>query len=339
MKALRLTNYGSVRQNVHLAEAPKPLVQANDVLIEVRAASINPIDYKIIHGDLKRIQRLQFPAALGFDVSGVIVRIGHAVTQFQVGDQVYARATRQRMGTFAEYAALDSGIVARKPTSLSYSEAAALPLVALTTVQALRDRAEAQPGQHVLIHAGSGGVGTFAIQYAKLLGLEVSTTASSRNADWLRALGADHVICYDNEDYRQAGKRYDIVFDTLGGQYTSDAFRVLQPGGVVVSIAGVPDADFGAQVDASLPLRLLFWAMNRRIYRTAQRHHAEYYRFLTDSDGAQLVEIAAQVDAGKLKPVIDKVYPFSASIEALEYAEAGHTKGKVIIELPEQPDF
>jgi alcohol dehydrogenase len=333
MKAVVMTGYGPVADNVQILDLPIPALLPQQVLIDVVAASINPIDLKIVQGALKRVQKQTLPARLGFDASGVVLATGQAVTRFQPGDEVYVRAPRQATGTFAEHIALEEELIAFKPRSLSHSEAAALPLVGLTTVQALRDRAQAQPGQHILIHAGSGGVGTFAIQYARQLGLHVTTTTSSKNAAWVKDLGADDVIAYDREAYLDRGRQFDIVYDTLGGDYTLDAFKVVKPGGVVVSIAGPPDRRFADQVEAGPLLRLAFWVMRRRVEALAAQHRASYYRFLTESSGAQLAEIAALVDSGSIKPVIDRIFHLEAIKEAFAYAETGRAKGKIIVQI------
>lgn len=333
MRALVATKYGELSKQLALRDVPAPAISDTEVLIEAHAASINPIDYKIVRGDLKRIQKLTFPALLGFDVSGIVIGTGSRVTRFKTGDAVFARASRERTGTFAERIALPESFVAMRPHHLSHIEAASLPLVGLTTVQALADRAHAKPAQRILIHAGSGGVGTFAIQYAKTLEMHVTTTVSSKNADWVKALGADEIIRYDQESYLKAGRAWDIVFDTLGDQYTAEAFQVVKPGGVVVSIAGVPDRYFADQVQAGPMTRLVIWMMNRSIYRLAAKTGATYFRFLTESDGQQLAEIAKLCEAGKIKPVIDSVYPFSQSIDAMQHAAAGRVKGKVVLEI------
>lgn len=333
MKALLMTGYGPLTDKLKFAEITVPHVGPNDVLIEVHAASLNPIDYKIVQGGLKRIEKRRFPSALGFDVSGVVLAVGNNVSRFKISDEVYARAPRERIGTFAEQTAIDERYVAIKPQGFSHLEAASIPLVGLTTVQALVDRAQAKRGQSVLIHAGSGGVGTFAIQYAKVLGLQVTTTASSKNAAWVQALGAEEVICYDRENYLDRGATYDIVYDTLGQNYTTDAFKVVKHGGVVVSIAGGPDKQLAAQVNAGWFLRLAMNLMSRHVYELAERAGAAYHRFLTTSNGAQLADLAALIAAGKIKAVIDTVYPFAQIIEAMTYAAAGRVKGKVVVQM------
>lgn len=333
MKALKILGYGkNISDKLKIMDAPQPLVGESDVLIEVHAASINPIDYKIIYGETKAIQKINFPAPIGFDVSGVVKKTGKSVSKFKVGDEIYARATRHSTGTFAEYVGLAEKIVAIKPQAVNHIEASSLPLVGLTTVQAF-DRANAHEGQSVLIHAGSGGIGTFAIQYAKAIGLRVTTTTSSKNESWVKDLDADEVICYDRENYFKQSETYDIVYDTLGKQYTLESFDVVKQGGVVVSIVGPPDKEFADQVNANLVVRTAVWFMNRKVYRKASQKNAKYFRFLTESNGAQLEQIAKMVDEGKIKAVVDRIYPFEQSIEALQYVEKGHSKGKVVLQM------
>ena len=303
MKTLKLLKYGPIADSVALSDAAMPLVGDDDVLIEVHAASINPIDYKIMRGDLQRLMKPTLPAMMGFDASGVVAGVGSNVTQFAEGDEVYTRASRERLGAFAEFMALDARFVAHKPRNLSHLEAASLPLVGLTTVQALKVRAQAKRAQTILIHAGAGGVGTFAIQYAKTLNLRVTTTTSSKNAAWVKELGADKVIEYDRDNYLAGGESYHIVYDTLGGAYTLEAFRALKRNGVVVSIAGPPDKYMADSLKAGPLVKAAMWWMSRKVYAAAKERNAEYYRFLTESDGAQLADIAQLVEAEKIKPV------------------------------------
>lgn len=335
MRRLEFTAYGPLQSVLRFADVPLPAVGANDVLVRLRAASINPIDYKIVAGALRRFQRFDLPCALGFDGCGVIERIGASVRGFAAGDTVFLRMTRQRMGSLAEYVAVDAACIAPAPASISALEAASLPLVALTTVQGLVERAHAQAGQRILIHAGSGGLGTFAVQYAKhVLGMQVVSTTSSRNADFVRALGADHVLAHDREDYRDYAARYDIVFDTLGGAHTAQSFALLRRGGSVVSVAGPPDWRFAAQVGAATPLALAMWCLALPMELRARLKGGRYFRYLTESRGEQLRQIAALVDSGKVRAVIDRTFRFDAAIEALQYLAAGHARGKVVIEMP-----
>lgn len=334
MRRLEITAYGSIDQVVHEAEVPTPAIGAGDVLIRVLAASINPIDYKFAHGALRRIIPLNFPAAFGFDACGRIDAVGADVHGFVVGELVYARAPRERMGAFADYLAIDARLIARPPAGFDANEAASIPLVALTTLQALVERARARPGQRVLIHAGSGGLGSFAIQYAKrVLGLHVSTTTSSRNAEWVEGLGADRVYRYDREDYRVDRDQFDIVFDTLGGAATRAAFTVLKPGGCVVSVAGPPDRDFAASVGANPLLAAMMWLIARPVYLRAWHKRARYYRFLTESSGAQLQRLQGEIDATQIRPIIDRIFPFYDAIAALQYAAAGRARGKIVLTM------
>src|SRR4051795_10821119 len=218
MRAFVLDGYGAIADHVRLAEIADPVPGPGDVRIDIHAASLNPIDFKIAHGDLKRVSDYQLPRPFGFDASGVVLSAARA-SGFKPGDAVYVRASRETIGTFAEQIALGENLVAPKPASISHAEAASLPLVGLTTVQ-MFGRAGAKSGQRILIHAGSGGVGTFAVQYAKHLGLHVTSTTSSKNADFVASLGADRVIAYDRENYLQQDGKYDIVYDTLGGAFT-----------------------------------------------------------------------------------------------------------------------
>jgi len=299
---------------------------------DIRAAALNPIDLAIIRGDLKRINHYRMPRRIGFDASGVVSAVGSAVTRFKPGDEVFVRASRDTIGTFAEAIALDETFFAGKPAPLSHAEAASLPLVGLTTVQGLVDRAKARPGQRILIHAGSGGVGTFAVQFAKASGLDVTTTTSSRNAEFVRSLGADTVIEYDKRDYRQLPGGYDIVFDTLGKGYTLDAFRAARRGGVVISIAGPPDRQFADQVGANLLVRLAMRLMSRRVYAASRETGVAYHRFLTESNGQQLQRIGEMVEEGRIKPVIDRTFPFEELPAALRHLATGRARGKVVLE-------
>jgi len=337
MRRLELVDYGPLPDAVRFADAPLPPIGDHELRIRVHAAALNPIDYKVIHGALRGVIPLELPAALGFDCSGHVDAVGARVGDFAPGDPVYVRAPRQHMGSLAEYLAVEARLVARAPGRLTLTEAAAMPLVALTTVQGLVDRAHAQRGQRILIHAGSGGLGSFAVQYAKHeLGLHVTTTTSRRNADWVGQLGADVVIAYDEQDYRVLPARYDIVFDTLGGSTTADSFKVLRRGGTVVSVAGPPDWSFAAQVGASAPMAAAMWARGLPMELRARLQGGRYYRYLTESDGAQLTRIAEVIDAGKLRAVIDREFSFDRAIEALQYLEAGRAKGKVVVQVEDQ---
>lgn len=333
MRAYVMTGYGKVPDVVRLVDMPDPIAGPEQVVCDIAAAALNPIDLKIIEGDLKRINPYRMPHAVGFDASGSVRAVGSRVSAFRPGDEVFVRASRFTIGTFAQQIALDQSFFAPKPARLTHEEAASLPLVGLTTVQGLVDRAQAKAGQRILIHAGSGGVGSFAIQFAKAKGLHVTTTTSSRNADFVRGLGTDVVIAYDKQDYRKEPGGYDIVFDTLGGEFTLDAFKVARRGGSVVSIVGPPDHQFGNQVGANLFVRAVMRFMARHVFAASRETGVAYYRFLTESNGAQLAGIAQLVDEGRIKPVIDQVFPFDNLSAAFERLATGRARGKIVLSV------
>ncbi|MEU3398788.1 NADP-dependent oxidoreductase [Streptomyces filamentosus] len=331
MKAYLIEKYGD-RSAVRAAELPDPEPGADDVLVRIHAASVNPLDFKIRDGDFKPILPYRLPLVLGNDLAGVVVRVGPAVTRFAVGDEVYARPGKDRIGTFAELIAVDQDDLALKPAALTMAEAASLPLVALTAWQALVERARVRPGQKVLIHAGSGGVGTVALQLARHLGAHVATTASAANAGLVKELGADVVIDYRTEDFEEVLDGYDVVLDTLGGETLEKSLRVLKPGGKVISVAGPPDAEFARELGVNPVLRQVMRALGFRTRRRAGRRGVTYAFLFMKADGEQLREITRLVEAGEIRPVVDRVFPFEQTREALEYAEKGRAKaGKVVI--------
>jgi NADPH:quinone reductase-like Zn-dependent oxidoreductase len=332
MRAFLLDGYGAIADHVKLAEVADPVPGPGDVLIDIHAASLNPIDFKIVRGDLKRVSKYQLPRTFGFDASGVVLSAGTRATRFKAGDAVYVRSSRETIGTFAERIALPEKFVARKPASVSHAEAAALPLVGLTTLQGFA-KVGARAGQRILIHAGAGGIGTFAVQYAKHIGLHVTTTTSSKNADFVKSLGADTVIAYDRQNYLEQGGGYDIVYDTLGGAFTVDAFKVVKRGGAVISLSGPPDRDFARREGAGLLVRVAVWLMSRKVYAASEKAGASYCWFFTEPSGDQLREIAGLVEAGAIKPVIDREFAFDQLPEALAYLEKGRARGKVVLKV------
>jgi alcohol dehydrogenase len=337
MRAWQASGYGQAVDRLRLNTVDKPEPGPGEVRLRVQAAALNPIDYKLLHGDLRRIHPLHFPVTLGFDASGVVDAVGGQVTRLGVGDRVFVRASRDSLGAFAEYSLQPERFVALAPPSLSAAEAASLPLVALTTVQGLVDRAQAAPGQRILIHAGSGGLGSFAIQYARHLGLRVDSTTSSRNAAWVSELGAERVFAHDLEDYRDAGPVYDLVFDTLGGAHTLGAFAVLKPGGCVVSVAGPPDREMTEKFAGNFLVAAVMKWSARKVYAAARRKQARYFRYLTESDGGQLAQIADLVERGTLRPVVDRIFAFEDAVAAFDYLSAGHARGKVVLDLESRP--
>jgi alcohol dehydrogenase len=330
MRAFVLTGYGAISDNVRLTEIPDPIAGPGEVLIEIHAASLNPIDFKTVRGDLKRISKYELPRPFGFDASGIVMSAGTGATRFKPGDAVYVRASRDTIGTFAEQIVVDEKFVALKPAKISHAAAASLPLVGLTTLQGF-SRAGARAGQRILIHAGSGGVGTFAVQYARHLGLDVTSTTSWKNADFVKSLGANRVIAYDRENYLEQGGDYDIVYDALGGAFTVDAFKLVKRGGAVISLSGPPDRDFARREGAGWLVRVAVWLMGRKVYAASAKAGASYCWFFTEPNGDQLRDIAALVDRGAIKPVIDREFAFEQLPAALTYLEAGRARGKVVL--------
>jgi NADPH:quinone reductase-like Zn-dependent oxidoreductase len=332
MKAFIVDRYGS-SDGVRAGEIPDPELRDDDVLVQIHAASVNPLDFKIRDGKLKRILPYRLPFILGNDLAGVVVRVGSGVRQFKPGDKVYARPDTDRIGAFAEFISIKEDAVANKPKELTMEEAASIPLVGLTAWQALIERANLKRGQKVLIHAGSGGVGTFAIQLAKHLGAIVATTTSTANLDWVKRLGADIVIDYRKDDFETILHDYDAVLDTLGGEALEKSLRVLKPGGKLISISGPPDPDFAKDIGSTWILRLAMRLLSYRIRKRAKRHHVSYAFLFMRPSGDQLREIGALIDSGIIRPVVDRVFPFASTKEALAYVEKGRAKGKVIVKV------
>jgi NADPH:quinone reductase-like Zn-dependent oxidoreductase len=336
MKALAVGRYGS-KDGVQMREMPEPGIGERDVLVAVRAAGVNLLDAKIRDGEFKRILPYRVPFVLGHDLAGRVVRVGSAVRSFAPGDEVYARPGTDAIGTFAELAAVHQDDLAVKPATLTMEEAAALPLVALTAWQALVERANLQPGQKVLIHAGSGGVGTIAIQLAKHLGAHVATTTGTASTGWVKDLGADVVIDYKREDFEEVLRGYDVVLDSLGGQKLEKSLRVLRPGGIAIGIAGPPDPSFAKEIGANPVVRLATVLLSGRTRLQARRRHVRYSFLFMKASGDQLRAIAALADAGAIRPVLDRVFPFESVKDAMAHVESGRAKGKVVITMADLP--
>ena len=332
MQAFLVDRYGT-SGNTRIGEAPVPAVGDGDVLVQVHAASVNPVDFKIRDGELRQILRFRLPLILGNDLAGVVTHVGAGVTRFRPGDAVYGRPDKSRIGAFAGFIAMREQDVARKPANTTMPEAASLPLVGLTAWQALVERARLQPGQTVLIHAGSGGVGTFAIQLAKHLGATVATTTSTANVEMVKRLGADIVVDYRQQDFEDALRDVDVVLDTLGPETVAKSFRVMKPGGTLVSISGPPDPAFAREFGLGWPLEQAMRLLSWRIRRQARQHGVSYSFLFMHPDGEQLRQITALVEAGIIQPVIDQVFPFEQTQEALAYVETGRAKGKVVIQV------
>jgi NADPH:quinone reductase-like Zn-dependent oxidoreductase len=332
MKAIVVAKYG--KDGFRAADVPAPKVGSNDVLVRVSAASINPLDKMVRNGEFKQLLKYKPPFVIGHDVAGVVTQVGATVTDFKVGDEVYARPRDLRIGTFAEYIAIDQSDIALKPASLTLHDAAALPLVALAAWQILVERAQVKPGQKVLVHAGAGGLGSTVIQLAKHLGAHVATTTSPDTEELVRELGGDVVIDYTKQDFSQVLSGYDLVLDSLGGQNLMKSLTVLKPGGLAIGVAGPPDAGFAKQLRAPKPFEFVLSFLSRKVRRAAKKLGVRYSFFFMRADGAQLGKLAALYDAGHLRPVLDRTFPFDQTLEALAYVESGKVKaGKVVVAL------
>ncbi len=330
MRAFVVNQYKGPLQE---ADVPEPLVGAHDVLVQVQAAGLNLLDEKIRTGEFKQILRYKLPQILGNDVAGTVIGVGAKVQGFKVGDEVYARPGKDRIGTFAERIAITEDDLALKPALVSIEEAASLPLVALTAWQALVERGNLQPGQRVLIHAGAGGVGTIAIQLAKHLGATIATTVSAGNVDFVRELGADVVIDYRSQDFEQLLDGYDLVLDSLGGKNLEKSLRVLRRGGKAIGIAGPPDAAFAREIGANALLRLAMTALSSRVRRQARRLGVKYEFLFMRASGRQLRQITALVDSGVLRPVVGRVFDFNQTAQAVQLLEKGGIRGKSVISI------
>jgi len=308
LKAVIIENYGGIDE-LKYTEINEPNLKDNDVLIEIAATSVNPIDWKLRKGYLKGMLQYDFPFILGLDAAGTIKEVGKNVTKFKIGDNVFTRPDITRNGTYAEYVAVDENLVAKKPENLSFEEAASIPLVGLTSWQCLVDFADIKQGDKVLIHAGAGGVGSFAIQLAKSFGAWVVTTCSTRNVEFVKSLGADKVIDYRNEDFTQVLADMDIVFDTLGGDIQTQSYDVLKEDGKLVSIAGQPDQEL------------------------AQARKVKAGFVFLEPDGEQLAKIGEMIEQRKIRANVGTVMKLEEIHEAHRLSETHHAKGKIVLRV------
>lgn len=330
MKAFILDRYGK-KQALRLGDMPEPVPGPDDVLVEIAAAGLNPIDSKIRDGAFKPVLPYKTPLVLGHDLAGTVIGVGLNVRRFNVGDAVYARPRDGRIGSFAERIAVNQSDLALKPGNISMAEAASIPLIGLTVWQALVERAQIKPGQKVLIHAGSGGVGTFAIQLAKHLGATVATTASAANAAMVKELGADVVIDYRSQKFEEELSGYDLVFHTLDAATLKKSLKVLKPGGKLISISATPDPAFARGQGLNVVLRLVLRLLSAGIRRKAKRAGVDYSFLFMHADGGQLERITRLIEDGTIRPVVDRAFPFERLNDALAYIDTGRAKGKVIV--------
>lgn len=308
MKAIVINQFGG-REQLKFVDAAKPQIREDDVLVEVHAAAVNPLDWKAREGYLKDFIPHQLPLILGWEFAGTVVETGPNVTKLKIGDEVFGMPDFSRDGAYAEYIAVNEEMVAIKPKEISFNDAASIPAVGLTAWQTLVDRAQVKPGDKVLIHAGAGGVGSFAIQLAKSLGAYVITTGSARNVQFLKDLGADEVINYQDQAFENELKDIDLVFDTLGGEVLRKSFQVLRSGGILLSIVEAPDLD------------------------KAKHSGIEAAMVSVKANAEQLEQIAALVKNGTIKPVVNEIIPLEETAKAHEISESLHARGKLIIEV------
>ncbi|MCO3380885.1 NADP-dependent oxidoreductase [Pseudomonas aeruginosa] len=336
MQAFIIDRYGK-KQAGRIGDMPEPEVRDDDVLVQIHAASVNVLDLKIKSGEFKLILPYRLPLILGNDVAGTVIRVGARVRSFKVGDEVYARPDDDRIGTFAERIAIKESSLALKPGNLSMVEAASLPLVALTAWQTLVETAQLQKGQKVLIQAGSGGVGTIAIQLAKHLGAFVATTTSTANVEWVKALGADVVIDYKKQDFSTVLRDYDVVLNSLGNDELKKSLQIIKPGGHLISISGPPTPAFAAARGLAWPLQQVLRLLSFGIRSKAKKKGCQYTFVFMQADGAQLREITSLVESGAIRPVVDKVFPFENTDKALAYVDSGRAQGKVVVQVQQLP--
>jgi alcohol dehydrogenase len=332
MKAGLIDRYGS-NDVVKVTDTPVPTMGPMDLLIRVHAASVNPVDVKTRNGQLKTLLKYRFPLVLGNDLSGVVAEVGGQVKRFKTGDAIYARLDKNRIGTFAEFAVVREGAAALKPGNVTFEEAASLPLVALTAWQALVEVGKLGANQTVLIHAGSGGVGSVAIQLAHHLGATVFTTVGQRNVELAKRLGADVAIDYRHARFEDMARDCDVVLDSAGGDTLVRCFESVKPGGVVVSIGSTPSAAFARNWGLNSIIVLAIRVMSRKATAAARRHYARYEYLFVRADGEQLGEITRLVESGAIKPLVDKTFPLEQLRDALAYSESGRATGKVVIKV------
>jgi NADPH:quinone reductase-like Zn-dependent oxidoreductase len=332
MKALILKRYSGA-DRVAFADIPRPAIKPDEMLVQVYAAGLNPIDNIIPTGEFKPIIKLRLPATMGSDLAGVVVEVGSSVTRFKVGDAVFASLFDLGAGSLAEFAAVPEHAAALKPANLDFVQAASIPMVGLTSWQAFNERARLKPGQKVFVPAGAGGIGTFAIQLAKHLGAKVGTTTSTGNVDLVRSLGADEVVNYKKQEFEEVLRDYDAVLGTLRGDALEKSLRIVKPGSTVVSLIGPPDAAFARARGMNFLIRFVFGLLSRKIVRLAKKHGASYSFLFVRPDGRQLAKIGELLEASQIRPVIDKVFPFVQAKEGLAYLETGRARGKVVVQL------
>ena len=331
MKAFTIKRYNK-DDKLQIVEIPDPVAKENEVLVQIHAASVNQLDLKLKSGEFKLLLPYKFPLILGHDVAGTITKVGSEVSRFKVGDEIFARPADYRIGTFAELISINEKDVALKPQNISMEQAASIPLVALTVWQAFVEKAKLKKGQKVFIQAGSGGVGTIAIQLAKHLGATVATT-SAASFELVKSLGADVVIDYKTQDFETILKDYDLVLNSQDEKTLEKSLRILKPGGKIISISGPPDVAFAKKIGLSWFMKTAIFFLSKKVKRLAKKLKIDYSFLFMQANGKQLSEISSLIEAGVVRPVIDKVFPFEQTNEAMSYVASGRAKGKVIVKV------
>ena len=332
MKALTFKRYGK-SPGIGFAEVSRPALQPDELLVQVHAVGLNPIDNMIPTGMFKPVLHFQVPATLGSDVAGLVVDVGSRVTRFKPGDAIFASVFDLGRGSLAEFVAVPERVAAPKPANLDFVQAASIPMVGLTAWQAFKERTHLQPGQKVFVPAGAGGIGTLAIQLAKHFGASVGTTTSPGNVQLVSSLGADEVVDYTQQTFEDVLRGYDVVLGTLRGDTLEKSVAILKPGGRIVSLVGPLDAAFARARGLNFLLAFVFGLMSRKIRRLAGSRGATYSFLFVRPDGSQLSAIGELLATQHLRPVIDKVFPFEQAQEALDYLARGRAKGKVVVQL------
>lgn len=333
MKAFQVTKY-SKKEQLKLIDVAEPQVAENEVIVQIHAAGLNLLDSMIKWGEFKIFLPYKTPLINGHDMAGVITKVGSKVSKYKVGDEVYSRVGDYRIGTFAEYIAVNESDLALKPKNLTMEEAGSIPLVGLTAWQALVEIGKVKKGQKVFIQAGSGGVGTFAIQLAKYLGAFVATTTSAKNTDLVKSLGADLVIDYKTQDFSTLLKDYDLVLHSNRKKIVLEkSLGILKKGGQLISLVGPPTPEFAQEIGLPWHLKFVTKLLSSGAKKKAEKLGVHFKFLFMKAEGNQLGEITKLLDAGIIKPIIDKVFPFEQTNDALAYVETGRSKGKVVVKV------
>ncbi len=333
MRAFIVKKYGK-KEKLYLTDVSDPTVKENEVLVQVNSTAINQLDSLIRNGEFEILLPYKTPFVGGHDMAGVVTRIGSKVSKFKVGDEVYARPADFRIGTFAEFISVNENDLALKPKNISMEEASSIPLVGLTSWQALIEIAKLKKGQKVFIQAGSGGVGTFAIQLAKYTGAFVATTTSSANTDLVKSLGADLVIDYQKQDFVTILKDYDVVLHSnKERKVLENSLRILKAGGTLVSLTGPPTGEVAKKLGLGWHFQILMNLLSFPVRQKAKKLGVNFNFLFMKADGEALSKITKLIEQDKIRPIIDKVFPFEQMNEALGYVESGRSKGKVVVKI------